>query len=432
MSPFNATPEVESGRRRVLFFAEAVTLAHVARPLVLAQSLDSALYQICFACDPRYDKLLNGLPFERKSISSISSERFLAALAKGSPVYDLDALRSYVQEDLEVIRGFNPDLIVGDFRLSLSVSARLAKIPYVAISNAYWSPYARQKFPMPDLPMIRYLGLRLSQAIFKLARPIAFALHTVPMNRLRKENGLPSIGWDLRKIYTDGDYTLYADIPELVPTCNLPPNHQYIGPILWSAPVSIPEWWNDLPSDKPLVYVTLGSSGNSDLLPLLLEALGNLPVNVIAATAGRVVPKRIPKNCWLADFVSGEAAASRSSLVICNGGSPSTHQALAAGTPVLGICSNLDQFLNMQRIQSQGAGLVIRAGKYTSRGFIAAVSAILLEHSYRKAAETANAAFRRNQATDRFKRIVSRLLRLQLGNELSLAKNIGKQNEWVR
>src|SRR5438552_3735831 len=122
------TGEPAGGRRwRVLFVAEAVTLAHVARPVVLARSLDSARYDVVLASAPRYQSLLADLPVAVRPIRSIPVQQFLDALAKGSPLYDAETLRWYVRDDLELIRETAPDVIVGDFRLSLSVSARIAK-----------------------------------------------------------------------------------------------------------------------------------------------------------------------------------------------------------------------------------------------------------------------------------------------------------------
>jgi hypothetical protein len=37
-----------------------------------------------------------------------------------------------------------------------------------------------------------------------------------------------------------------------------------------------PEWWDRVGKERPCVYVTLGSSGNVDLVPTVLEALGSL------------------------------------------------------------------------------------------------------------------------------------------------------------
>jgi hypothetical protein len=95
-------------------------------------------------------------------------------------------------------------------------------------------------------------------------------------------------------------------------------------------------------------------------LPRVLQALAPLPVSVIAATAGHADGGPWPDNARVASYLPGTLAARRASLVICNGGSPSTQQALAAGVPVLGIAGNLDQYLNMQGVLAVGAGRCLR------------------------------------------------------------------------
>lgn len=72
----DAAPGLAARRRRILFVAEAVTLAHVVRPFALAQSLDPSRYEVHFACDPRYNQLLGPLPFRHHAIHTIPSERF--------------------------------------------------------------------------------------------------------------------------------------------------------------------------------------------------------------------------------------------------------------------------------------------------------------------------------------------------------------------
>jgi UDP:flavonoid glycosyltransferase YjiC (YdhE family) len=386
--------------------AEAVTLAHVARPVVLARGLDPARFEVVLASEPRYEALWRDLGLAVRPIRSIAPDRFLAALAEGSPLYDLETLRGYVREDLQVLREVAPDVVVGDFRLSLSVSARVAGIPYLAITNAYWSPYARVPIPMPELPMTRRLGVPLARVLFGLARPIAFALHCVPMDRLRREHGLPRLGPDLRRVYTDADHTLYADVPELVPTDPLPDHHHFLGPIAWSPAVAGPPWWDDLPSDRPIVYLTLGSSGRADLLGVALEAMAELPVTVVAATAGRAAPARVPANAHLADYLPGAEAAARSRLVVCNGGSPTTHQALAAGVPVLGLAANMDQHLNMAGVCRSGAGELIRSEHARAEVIREAVARMLDAPAYASRAAELTRAFARYPAEQRFRSIL--------------------------
>jgi len=396
-------------RTRVLFIAEAVTLAHLARPLMLASQLDTKHYQITLACDQRYQSILNTLPFEHTSIYSLPSQQFLAALAKGSPVYDLDTLKRYVEDDLALIDRIKPDIVVGDFRLSLSVSARLRKVPYLSITNAYWSPYARFPYPVPVLPFVRWTGLRLATALFRLARPFAFALHSLPLNRLRRSYGLPTLGLDLRHVYTEADYTLYADVPELIPTHALPDNHRYLGPILWSPPMALPAWWDALPTGKPLIYLTLGSSGASQLLPAIVRACADLPVTLMVAGAGQKPAAGLAANIYWADYLPGIEAAARASLVICNGGSPTSHQALAAGVPVLGIASNLDQFLNMQAVVSAGAGRLLRQDAFNAAVLRAEITALLDNPAYRAGARQVAAWFSRYSATQRFTQLLEEI-----------------------
>jgi UDP:flavonoid glycosyltransferase YjiC (YdhE family) len=403
----------EQKRPCILFFAEAVTLAHVARPVVLAQALASAdSYDIHLACDTRYKKIIDDTAFEVHAIWSIPSHEFLKAMTTGSPQYDAKTLHAYVQEDLAVLEAVQPDIVVGDFRLSLAVSTRLAGVPYVAISNAYWSPFARQCYPVPEHPLIGRLGIRFTQRLFNVIRPVVFAHHARPLNSVRRKYGLPSLGHDLRRTYTDADYLLYADVPELIPTFDPPASHRYIGSILWSPKVEVPAWWH-LQIERrspPIVYVTLGSSGDYTLLPLLLEALAVQPVRVFLATAGRAALDDLPENVFAAEFLPGLEASSHACLVICNGGSPTTSQALAFGVPVLGIPSNLDQYLNMEYIRQTGVGEYLRADSLTADLVTQRITEMITDPRYKELATRFAEAASRYDAAYRFREFIQEVM----------------------
>ena len=350
-------------------------------------TLDRTKFEPVMACDPRYERFAASGPWQTLGLDSVSSHQFAAALAKGSPLYDAPTLRRYVKQDLEHIERVKPDVIVGDFRLSLSVSARLVGIPYIGVVNAYWSPYySADRFPLPVLPMTRLMPLPLAAALFRLAQPAAFRLHCRPLNRVRRENGLPSLGSDLRRVYSDADFTAYPDIPELFPIDNLPPNHGYLGPILWSPPVPKPPWWDRIPTTRPIVYVTMGSSGGAGLLATVLQGLESMPVTVIASTAGATMPSKLPANSYVAAYLPGSEACGRSELVICNGGSLTCQQALAAGVPVIGIASNMDQFLNMGALVRSGLGVALRADRLDPERVRVAASAALGDATRRQRA----------------------------------------------
>lgn len=369
-------------RRRILFIAEGVTLAHVARAAALARMLDPERYDVHLASSPRYLHLFENLPATIHSIDSITGEQFQDRLRKGSPLYTTDELRTYVRQDLRLLADVNPNAVIGDFRLSLSISARVATIPYLTVTNAHWSPYARPHFIVPELAITERFGPRLGQWLFSLMRPFVFAEQALAFNRVRREHGLAPVGYTLSRVFTDAEHTLYADLPDLVPTFHLPRHHHYLGPVLWS-PEDTPAWWNEVPPDRPLAYVTLGTSGRPDLLSSVLWALHSVGMGALVSTAGRRPPEHLPANTWVAPYLPGIQAAGRADFVICNGGSATVYQAFAAGVPVLGIPNNLDQYLMMDYVQRYGAGEMLRAGAASLSAVARASTQIVQNSTYR-------------------------------------------------
>ena len=299
---------------------------------------------------------------------------------------------------MALIRRVKPDLVVGDFRLSLSVSARRSGRPYAAVTNAYWSPHVKDRtLPMPVLPITQVLPLPVAGVLFDTFSPFVARLFGRPLNQARRAYGLPALKSDLRVAYTDADHVLYADSHAMFDCAPLPDNHRRIGPILWAPPMDPPDWWQHIDASRPVVYLTLGSSGPPELLAVALEALAPLGVTVIASTAGAKVVPATTKNVHVAAYLPGIEAAARASLVICNGGSPTAQQALAAGVPVLGIASNMDQFLNMASVAQAGAGILLRADR---AGCTAIRDAAGLMLSPRRFAEAAIALSRDFAALD--------------------------------
>ncbi|MBV9891136.1 MAG: glycosyl transferase family 1, partial [Rhizobacter sp.] len=351
---------VENTLAPILFVAEAVTLAHVARPTALARGLVAQGRRVVMALDDRYRKVCPGEGWPVEPIASLPTERFLEALRTGAPIHDRASFDVAIDDDLALLARVRPALVVGDFRLSLGVSARLAGIPYVNLSNAYWSPYARPKWHVPALPWTRFVPGAIADRLFRAVRPIAFRVHASAMEAARSARGVRGLGRDLLAHYTDGDVTLYADPPELVPLVDAPPTHRHLGPVAWSPPLPLPAWWDALDRRRGVIYVTLGSSGSAARLPAVLAGLAKLGLPVVVATAGAPCPAALPANVHVAPYLPGDVVASQSRLVVCNGGSPTSQQALLQGVPVLALPSNLDQVLNSRYLCDAGVARSLR------------------------------------------------------------------------
>ncbi len=397
-------------RKKILFVSERVTLAQLVRLVSLARSLDSRVYEVHLASARFDDLVLRGTNFVRHPIHSVSPEHVESALRKGRRIYDFAVLRGYVEEELGLFSRIDPHLVVGDFRLSLAVSAPQAAVPYVALANAYWSPYAvREGFPLPDHPIVRLLGEDRAARHFPKAAPFVFAHFAKPVNDLRKAYGFPPLG-GLLDVLTAADQVMYADTPALVELASAPSTHEFIGPVLWSPEVALPSFWSEIDDGRPSIYVTLGSSGRLDALPIVVEALSALPVHVLVATAGRCRLPRARGNVYVTDFLPGDLAARRSALVVSNGGSSTGYQALSEGVPVLGIPSNLDQYLATTAIDSVGAGRSLRASTLSVRDVREAACSLLSSERHLYAARRIKDDFARWSSADRFRRVVARLV----------------------
>ncbi|MFH1023816.1 MAG: nucleotide disphospho-sugar-binding domain-containing protein [Planctomycetota bacterium] len=394
-------------RRRILFVGEGVSLAHVGRPLELACALDPAGFEVIFASAEKYRPLAEKAGFEFHPLPTLDSGEFLRRLSRGDALYDRGTIAKYVASERILLARIRPDLAVGDFRVSLPVSAALAGVPCATLCNAHWSPYsALKKFPAPELPVTRILGPALGGWLVKMFAPLAFRLQARGYNTIRREHGLPPVR-DIREMYTAGDWTLYPDLPDMAPTRDLPRHHRYLGPVAWSPDVPLPDGWADVRKrGMPIVYVTAGSSGDTDVLGRLLDALATLPVTVALATAGRGSPGVLPPNVFAADYMPGREVLRESALCVMNGGAATGYQAFSEGVPVLALPSNADQFYFAGAAQRAGAGLLLRPSTATPAALTAAAARLLEDPSFRRAALRIRAEIAALPPGDEFARFV--------------------------
>jgi UDP:flavonoid glycosyltransferase YjiC (YdhE family) len=396
-------------RRRILFVAENVTLAQCVRLVTLARALDTDEYEVHFACADFPDLVFGGTNFIRHSIHSLSPEAATRALESGRRLYETVDLLRYIETERQLMAEVDPALVVGDFRLSLSTSAELMGVPSAVLINAYWSPYARRVgFPVPDHPIIRWLGESLTVKYFPQAVPHVFRHFARPLDAARAHYGLGPVG-SLLEMLTHGDHTLYPDDPWLTPVDGAPSSHLFLGPVSWQPEgFADADPWEGLDPGRPRLYVTLGSSGALRLLPLVVEALARLPVVAVIATAGRAELGSLPPNLVARPFVRGADLARDAALVIFNGGSTTGYQALSQGTKVLGLPSNFDQYLAMEAIERAGAGLSVKARHATAALIRAGVERALSDATLDAGARTVAERFAQHDATNAFRRFVAR------------------------
>jgi UDP:flavonoid glycosyltransferase YjiC (YdhE family) len=400
-------------RKKILFFSHAVTMAHFSRPLKWIEQLDPENYDIYLASDPKFKKLVPKTGVTFLDIHCIDAVQFSEIVGRAAPIYDRATFEAHIQEDMQIMDQVQPDVVIGDFRHSLSVSCRLKKIKYVNISNAYWSPDIALAYPLPEAPVIRALGEKLSASLMGLFIPFVLKLNFFKMAfMLRKSLHKAGLFFsDYRQVIIDGDVTLYCDTPGLIPLKKQEERERFVGPLVWSMPVQLPDWWSQLNPKKKRIFLSLGSSGPADCLPLIIQAVSKLDVELIVARAGKKMELPPLPNVHVTDFLPIEEACQNSDLIICNGGSPMCHAALTYGVPTIGIICNNDQLLNMAHIEKRGAGRMLRYWNLTAEKITNAVTEILENPTYAKSSEAIRSEFNAFNSSSELQNVIEEVLR---------------------
>jgi hypothetical protein len=164
------------------------------------------------------------------------------------------------------------------------------------------------------------------------------------------------------------------------------------APVLEQEPRAVPPalpWAEDDPTPLVLLsFSTVLEQRSREKLQRALDALGPLPVHVVATTGGIVDPAELtaPPNAALLRFASHETLMRRASFVVAHGGHGTTMRALRHGLPLVCIPAGAgDQPFVGAAVQEWGAGRAL-AGDASRDDIRGAAQAILEDDRYRAAA----------------------------------------------
>jgi len=214
-------------------------------------------------------------------------------------------------------------------------------------------------------------------------------LVAAPLATLRAEHGLPSDpeGAMLSR------YLVLSPFPPGYrdPAHPLPATAHSFRPLTVN-PDGAPQWPVGLPG-APTVLFTLGTVFNresGDLFERVLAGLRELPLNVVATVGPQIDPEELgppSRNVHLARYIPQSLVLPHCRAVVSHGGSGSVMGALAHGLPLVLLPMGADQPHNAARCVELGVARVLDAVRATPEAVREAVSAVLSEGAYRRAAE---------------------------------------------
>jgi len=150
------------------------------------------------------------------------------------------------------------------------------------------------------------------------------------------------------------------------PRPNMPDTLHFIGPILPVFPLAYdePDWWDDLPTDRPVVLVTQGTlaADPRQLIVPAIQALADQAVLVVVTTANRPVAElgHLPPNVRAAPFIPYDRLLPHIDLLVTNGGYGAVQLALAYGVPLVAAGKTEEKAEICARIAWAGVGINLR------------------------------------------------------------------------
>jgi len=270
--------------------------------------------------------------------------------------------RQRATEILELIAGWHADVVVSDeVDFGGMIAAERLGLPHATVLVT-----ASGSFVRPDVVAER-------------------------LNVLRAEHGLPpdlDLATPARQLVVSPFPPSFRD-----PAHPLPPNAISIRPEPAIPDRAIEPRWRSHPSERPTVYLTLGTVFNTesgDLFERALSGLRELPIEIVVTVGRDVDPDGLgpqPDHVRIERYIPQSTLLPDCDLVVNHGGSGSVIGALAHGLPVVVIPMGADQSLNAGRCEQLGVGIALDAVRATPRSIREAVADTLGTSRYRVAAE---------------------------------------------
>ena len=361
--------------KRFLFLPSAIGISHLNRPILIAQELQDRGAEIALAFQEPNHPILQHykflvFPVTDAIVTDFSSNIFSA--------YTPSLIEQCVKDELKIIETFKPDAIVGDFRLTAAISAKVSKVPYISVVDACMTDYFDPVDGMIDKesrPLEHKIASVTGKAIQALQkRTLATPFRTVAQKY--KLKNLISL-YD----FLTGDLTLIADLPEFCPLENLPNHFRYIGPLIWEGiEETVPDYLKKINPSKKVIYATTGNTGKEKFIQLVTDAFKNdINYEVILTTGAFIHPDAVPKvpNIHTARFIPGSKIMQQSQTVIHCGGNGTTYQTLSQGLPAIVIPFNNEQTINAWLIKKHKLGIPLSPAELTGSQVKLAVQKLL-------------------------------------------------------
>lgn len=287
-----------------------------------------------------------------------------------------DYLRRALESEKRAVDRFQPDVLVGEFKLTAPITAASMGLPIVSTACTPADP----RFVSPLFPDKRATGRREAIGGF---------------NRILDEHGLAPIRDVAELFFSRSTVKIAPTAPEIEPMLADVPDLYFVGYLLYDrmelAP--LPPGLLERARGKNVVfaYFSTGEITPALYTRVIPEAYAQSEFHAIVAVGDHpdlpTLPENTPETTWLR-FVPGRSILQHSQALLFHGGQNTAMAALLHGVPSLVFPgSDFERDFNARALARIGAGLHYPVEDFTPAQVLEGTRH-LLKPSFRQAAET--------------------------------------------
>jgi MGT family glycosyltransferase len=325
-----------------------------------------------------YESKLKGVPTMPPSFSSVGG----AQTGSVGPMFLLEDMRYVPPQVIDRIRAEQPDVIMYDFMCfwartvidELHVPAVATRATYA--SNEHFNMMDQMRERMQNMPAAREMMERMSA-------------------RMAEQGGSSTnLLADIFSVFSRAEQLNIIFIPKEFQ----PAAETFDDPYLFVGPSILPRHeapdfpFDQLGSDRPLLYISLGSifTNQPEFYKQCFAAFADQPWQVVLSIGKHIdltTLGLVPENFLLSPYVPQLDILPRTRLFVTHAGTNSVMESMYFGVPMVLIPQQPEQQMHAQRVVDLGLGVMLDKGSVTTSTLREAVERVAHDEAYRERAQ---------------------------------------------
>ena len=325
-----------------------------------------------------YESKLKGVPTMPPSFSSVGG----APTGSVGPMFLLEDMRYVPLQIIDRIRAEQPDVIVYDFMCfwartvidELHVPAVATRATYA--SNEHFNMMDQMRERMQNMPaareMMERMRARMAEQGGSSTNPLA----------------------DIFSVFSRAEQLNIIFIPkEFQPAAEtFDDRYLLVGPSILPRHEAPDFPFDQLSSDRPLLYISLGSifTNQPEFYKQCFAAFADQPWQVVLSIGKHIdltTLGPVPENFLLSPYVPQLDILPRTRLFVTHAGTNSVMESMYFGVPMVLIPQQPEQQMHAQRVVDLGLGVMLDKGSVTTSTLREAVERVAHDEAYRERAQ---------------------------------------------